>query len=157
MADTLDMFGSLLTEIADGPQLGSHAALTKALMQRFAEKKLTLAYLAGPKMMGRSIHTLREHAREYGLAFPDYVPLAQRPVAVLMKRGAAYELHGDQAGAAEALAVPVASDGLITVPASELEAARDKLHAAWFVVRVVKDKSAKKPKRSSKKVAQNAA
>lgn len=78
MADTLDLF-EVLGDIANGPRLGGFAATTEALMRRFSEKGFTLAQLADRRMMNRSIRTLQEHAREFDLTFPDYVPMKLRP------------------------------------------------------------------------------
>ena len=78
MADP-DLFGSTLTDIANGPRVGSFGALTEALMRRFAEKGLTLAQLADRRMMNRSLRTLQQHAREFEISFPDYVPMKLRP------------------------------------------------------------------------------
>lgn len=77
---TQDLFGATLNEIADGPRIsGQHAALTEALMRRLAEKGATLEHLASRRMMNRSLRTLKEHARTYEIAFPDYVPMKLRP------------------------------------------------------------------------------
>lgn len=79
MTDTNDLFGDALNEVANGPRVGSHEALTEALMRRLHEKGLRLADLASDKMMSRSLSTLQMRARRYDLAFPDYVPMRLRP------------------------------------------------------------------------------
>jgi hypothetical protein len=41
-----DLFGSTLSEIAEGPRVGGFHGLTEALMRRLCEKGLTLEQLA---------------------------------------------------------------------------------------------------------------
>lgn len=86
MADTLDLF-EVLGEVANGPRLGGFAAVTEALMRRFAEKGFTLEQLSDRRMMNRSVRTLQEHAREFELAFPDYVPMKLRPKKSKSEKG----------------------------------------------------------------------
>jgi hypothetical protein len=91
-----DLFGATIKEMAAGPHIGGHAALTKALMERLSEKGLPLEHLTDPKMMKRSRRTLEAHAREYGIAFPDYVPMALRKQLAFVQRGDFFELVGDE-------------------------------------------------------------
>lgn len=79
MGETLELFTDTLNDVASGPHVGGFAALTEALMRRFAEKGFTLAQLSDRRMMNRSVRTLQEHARTYDLQFPDYVPRKLKP------------------------------------------------------------------------------
>lgn len=74
-----DLFGGVLTDIANGPHTRGHGGVTEALVRRLHEKGLGLKEMGGPKIMARSESTMRKHAREFGLAFDDYVPRALRP------------------------------------------------------------------------------
>ncbi len=76
---TPDLFGTTLTELANGPHIGERADLTRVLMTRLAENGLTIDQLADPRVMKRSRGTLEKHAREFGLVFADYVPRALKP------------------------------------------------------------------------------
>lgn len=78
MSETLDIFAGAVQEIANGPRVSSFHELTEGLMRRLSEKGLTLAQLADRKMLARSVSTLEGHCREYGIAFPDYVPANMR-------------------------------------------------------------------------------
>lgn len=141
---TADLFKDALTEIADGPRIGGHGNLTKALMERLAEKGMTLAQCADPRMMKRSLATLQKHAREYGLQFPDYVPLSMRPKLVFMRSGDFYELRGEHVAAvASTLEIPVRGKGdaaMVAVPAHGFDDAREALEAKFYVVKKVKAK-----------------
>lgn len=48
-------------------------------MCRLKEKGLTLKQCADRRIMNRSLRTLQAHAREFDLAFPDYVPRKLKP------------------------------------------------------------------------------
>lgn len=149
MSDTLDLFADSLREIAAGPHVGSFDAVTEALMRRLSEKGLTLEHLASRQMMNRSVRTLEAHAREYGLAFPDYVPAALRKRVVLQQFGDFYEVIGDDAHAvAKTLGIVVSKrkrDGepMCGVPAHALTDCVEKLKAAFYIVKIVKAKRRK--------------
>lgn len=146
--ETMDMFAGTIQDLADGPRLGGYAEVTEALMRRFAEKRFTLATLAGPKMMNRSLATLKGHAREYKLRFPDYVPDDLKKTAVLMQRGDFYECEGDVAGeVAATLQIVTTKRGgglMCAVPAHGLDGAKDALRAAHFRVKIVHQKRGRK-------------
>lgn len=140
MADTMELFGSALSEIADGPAVGSHAALTKALMQRMAEKGATLEHLTDRRMMKRSIGTLQKKAREFGLSFPDYVPMALRRKVEFKRRGDFYEADGPGAFVANEVLGLIQSkkrDGTSTcaIPAHRAVEWREALVKAWVRVK----------------------
>lgn len=147
MADTLDLFSGALNEIANGPHVGGFDAITKALMQRLAEKGLTLEHLASRQMMNRSLRTLESHAREYGIAFPDYVPMALRKTVAFVQRGDFFELRGEHVSdVAKLLEIAVLSkqdDPSCAVPVHAIEDAREDLQAAWYVVKLVRAKAKK--------------
>lgn len=73
-----NMFEAALRDVASGPMVGSYTSLTKQLMMRLAEKGCTLEHLADRRMMNRSLSTLKRRAREFEIAFPDYVPMRLR-------------------------------------------------------------------------------
>lgn len=79
MSDTMELFGSTLNEIANGPRVTGHLELTEALMRRLAEKGLSLEQLSDRRMMKRSLSTLQKYAHQFDLSFPDYVPMKLRP------------------------------------------------------------------------------
>lgn len=148
MAETLDLFADTLTEIANGPHVGSFGAVTEALMRRLSEKGLPLAHLADQKMMNRSIRTLEARAREYGLAFPDYVPLSLRKRLVFQQRGDFYVLRGEDAVAvAKCLDTVVTGKGdarEVSFPVHAADECRQVLETAWYVVKLIR---AKKPRK----------
>lgn len=72
---TEDLFG---TARAD-ERRSKHVSRTEALMRRLAEKGLTLEQLADRRVMARSLTTLQKYARQFGMTFPDYVPMKLRP------------------------------------------------------------------------------
>lgn len=141
-------FGSVLTDITDGPSLGSHAALTEALLRRFAEKGLPLAQCADRRMMKRSLATLQARARQFGLAFPDYVPLALRKTVTLIQRGDFYDLYGSSAADVAKLfnltLLGSKDDPMVAFPAHNLDDSKEQLKANWYIVKVVKAKRARK-------------
>lgn len=147
MAETLDMFSDTLVDIANGPHVGGHAALTEALMRRLSEKGLPLSHLADPRMMKRSVKTLQAHAREFGLAFPDYVPSALRKRVAMIQMGDFFEVIGEDAEAvAETLGIVVSKRGdqkMCGVPAHSLDDYLEKLKAAFYVVKVIRAKKRK--------------
>ena len=94
---TPDLIGSVLNDMAAGPMISDHAALTGALLKRLGEKGLTLAQCADRRIMNRSLRTLEAYAREFKLTFPDYVPMELRPVICLRRSGDFYEAAGPDA------------------------------------------------------------
>jgi Fe-S oxidoreductase len=147
---TLDMFaaaGETLTEIANGPHIGGHAGVTEALMRRLCEKGLPLSHLADPRMMKRSLSTLQAYAREYELAFPDYVPMSLRKQVALVQSGDFFNAIGDDAEkVAETLGIAVTKrDGQLMcgVPAHALEASAKQLKDAFYRVKIVRAKKRK--------------
>ncbi len=133
--------GSALTDIANTKKVGDN--VTEALMRRLHEKGATLEHLSGTRVMRRSVSTLRAHARKFGLAFPDYVPLAMRPVAELRKSGDFWEVAGENAGRVAAILGIVVTKGLdgvprCAIPHHRLAGDTKALKAAWFVVRKVR-------------------
>lgn len=144
-----DLFGETLSEIADGPMIGSKAALTKAIMTRLSEKGVGITGCSSPKIMNRSVRTLQAYAREHQIAMPDYVPMSMRPELTFIQRGGFFNLIGDHVeAAAKALGVPARPDEVygsyILVQPQEMDAARKTLKAAWFRVRLVKQKKGRK-------------
>ena len=73
--DIADVIGALQR----GPILSTHQARVRAIMEHFASAGLTLATCADARHLNRSLSTLKRYAREQGLQFPDYVPMALRP------------------------------------------------------------------------------
>lgn len=70
----------LLRDVAlSCPQCTKHRERMKILLQHFAEMKLPLSTCADRSHLDRSVETLKDYAREFGLSFPDYVPVALRP------------------------------------------------------------------------------
>lgn len=62
-----------------GPLLPTeHRAKMGELMRRFSAAGVSLQTLSGPRYLGRKVGTLRRYARDFGLVFPDYVPIALR-------------------------------------------------------------------------------
>lgn len=145
---TADLFGEALGDLASGPMVGAGAQLTRALLTRLSEKGMTLEQCAGPRVMARSVRTLQTHARKYQIAMPDYVPMSMRPRLVFMQRGDFFELIGEHVeAAARVLGVVVqtskAHGPTFGIPAHSIDDAREKLRAAWFVVKLVKQKKAR--------------
>jgi hypothetical protein len=157
MAETLELFGTALAEIADGPHVGSsHASLTEALMRRLAEKGATLDHLCDRKMMKRSRATLEARARQFGIAFPDYVPMALRKTLSFVQRGDYFELRGDDVRAVakllEIVVVGKPDEPMCAVPCYSIDPIREQLRGAFYIVKLTRQK----PKRNSKKVSENA-
>jgi hypothetical protein len=70
-----DILGGAL----NGPLMPTeHRAKMGELMRRFASAGVSLQTLSGPRHLGRKVSTLRRYARDFGLKFPDYVPLSMR-------------------------------------------------------------------------------
>lgn len=154
MKASADLFGEVLTAIGDGPRVSEQGGITSALMRRLHEKGMTLTEMSGPRIMARSKRTMQAHARELGLVFDDYVPMALRKKVVLQQFGDFFECIGDDAEpVAKALGIVVTTrrDGkrLCGVPAHALADCRAKLKAAWFVVKVVKAKKPRAKRRAS--------
>lgn len=84
--NTVDLFGEVLTDIANSKRADERLDLTEALLRRLHEKGLTLAQCADHRIMRRSLGVLKKYARRFDLAFPDYVPRKLKP-----KKG---EMHG---------------------------------------------------------------
>lgn len=147
MSETLSLFGDTLNEIANGPHVGGFGAVTEALMRRLAEKGLTLEHLSSRQMMNRSIRTLEAHAREFALAFPDYVPMELRKKLAFMQRGDFYELRGEHVEAvAKLLEIVVLGKGeaqMCAVPCHAIDEAREALQDAWYVVKLIRAKKRK--------------
>lgn len=144
--ETMDLFADALTEVANGPRVGGFAGTTEALMRRLAEKGATLAHLSTKPMMNRSVRTLEAHAREFGIAFPDYVPMALRKRVVFLQRGDFFELRSEHVPAVAAiLDIVVAGEGderMCAFPVHAEDECRQALEGNWFVVKLVR---AKKP------------
>lgn len=95
MNEAPDLFAGTISELANGPMVGDYTQLTEALMRRLSEKGLSIEQLAGPKMMNRAVSTLQARAREFGIAFPDYVPTKLIRRVEFVKRGDFYETAGE--------------------------------------------------------------
>jgi len=143
------LLGDVMTDIANGPALSSHAALTEALMRRFSEKGLPLERLVDRKMMDRSRSTLEARARQFGLRFSDYVPYALRVKVEFILRGDFYEVTGEAAEpVSKALGYILTKRADVPtcgVPAHAFETNRAKL-AVGFIVKIGKAKKERKPK-----------
>lgn len=142
---TADLFGSVLSDIANGPKITGHADLTGALMRRLAEKGLSLEQLTDNRVMKRSRATLEARAREFGIAFPDYVPMEMRKIVTLIQSGDFFMLEGDLTDEVAKLCdmvVTTTRQGVRSVgfPLHSIEETRGKLKAAWYIVRLVKQK-----------------
>lgn len=61
--------------------------VTEVIMRDAAEKGHTLEQLSDPRIMDRSIRTLKRRARQFGLSFPDYTPRALRKKESVDQRG----------------------------------------------------------------------
>lgn len=85
--DQADMFAGAVQDLADGPRISSYQELTEGLMRRLAEKGSTLEQLCDKRMMNRSRRTLEAKCREYGIQFPDYIPVSMRPEGWRKKNG----------------------------------------------------------------------
>ncbi|MDB6035984.1 MAG: hypothetical protein JWM16_6322 [Verrucomicrobiales bacterium] len=145
---TADLFGSVLTDIANGPKITGHADLTGALLRRLSEKGLTLDQCADRRVMARSRRTLEARARAAGVAFADYVPMALRKEAKLIQSGDFFMLEGDLVDEVANLCdvvVTTTRQGVRTIgfPIHTIEETRDQLKAAWYVVKLVRQKKAK--------------
>lgn len=146
--EPIDLFGSALAEIADGPKLTGHMALTEGLMRRLAEKGLTLARLADRRMMKRSLRTLEAHARKFEIAFPDYVPMALRRKVTFVRMGDFYECIGSDAEVVAAkLGIVVtrrcgSKEPMCGVPCHVFEDCKSILEPA-FIVKIAKQAKAK--------------
>lgn len=142
MVETMDLFTGTLNDLANGPHLRGRETLTRALMTRLAEKGLTLDECAGRLMMDRKRATLEAHARKYGLAFPDYVPMTLRKVLAFHQRGDFYELRGEHVEAvAKLLDIAVTGKGdsrQCAFPVHSADECRQVLQANWFIVKLVK-------------------
>lgn len=140
MPETLSLFSTALNEIAEGPRVTSHVALTEALMRRMAEKGATLDDLTDRKMMKRSRATLERYAKRFQIAFPDFTPSNMRKFVSFRRRGDFYELVGPQVQpVANALGIVVMErDGqdLCCVPAHGYAEAKKSLRSAGFEARV---------------------
>ena len=147
MSETMELFGDTLTEMANGPHIGGHAGITEALMRRLCEKGLPLSHLADRRIMKRSLATLQAHAREYNLAFPDYVPMALRKKIALVQFGDFFECIGEDATkVAETLGIVVTKRNgqpMCGVPAHALDDYVGKLKDAFYIVKIVRAKKRK--------------
>lgn len=63
----------------NAPLLGTHKKRIEEIMRHFQAAGLTLATCADARHLCRSVSTLKGYARDFGLIFPDYCPLALRP------------------------------------------------------------------------------
>lgn len=147
MTNHQNLFGEALSEIAGGPRLNGHSHLTKELMQRLAEKGLTLAMCAGPQMMNRSLGTLQGHARKYKIAFPDYVPMKLRRKVKFVLMGDFYEVIGDDApDVAAHLGITLTKRNgtpMCGIPVHAIEDYRAKLEPT-FAIKLTKAKTSKR-------------
>jgi hypothetical protein len=75
-----------LEELQRGPMISEQRAKIEACMRHFQKAGLTIATCADARHMGRSVATVKGYARQFGLRFPDYIPMALR-TAEEMKRG----------------------------------------------------------------------
>lgn len=55
-------------------RITAHQKTTRALLTRLRDQGMTLEQCAGPKIMARSITTLKRWCRKFDIAFPDYEP-----------------------------------------------------------------------------------
>lgn len=69
----------ILGEIAShGPIQTNFKARIKTLMEHFAAKNIPLSTVIDPRHLNRSLSTVQGYAREFGLRFPDYIPMCMR-------------------------------------------------------------------------------
>lgn len=145
-AETLNMFAGIVNEIANGPKVTDFQSLTASLLRRLSEKGLTLEQCADRRMLNRSISTLEGHCREYGIAFPDYMPPNMRKHVRFMQRGDFLELTGPEVEpVAKLLEIAVTTrDGVksCAVPVHRYDDTKAALKAAWY--EVTKAKAPKK-------------
>lgn len=74
----MELFSAAVNEMANGPRITSYQDLTESLMRRLAEQGMTLEEASGPKIMNRSLRTLKQHCRDFSIAFSDYTPRAMK-------------------------------------------------------------------------------
>lgn len=76
----------ILGEIASsGPIPTDFKSRIKTLMEHFAARKIPISTCADSRHLNRSVSTVKGYAREFGLRFPDYIPMVLR-TAEEMKR-----------------------------------------------------------------------
>lgn len=69
----------ILGEIASGRKIHTDfKSRIKTLMEHFAAKNIPLSTVIDPRHLNRSLSTVQGYARDYGLRFPDYIPMALR-------------------------------------------------------------------------------
>lgn len=71
----------VLLDLANAPlRPGTfHQRQMEALLRYYQKTGFTLAQCADPKHLNRTVGTLKDYAKRFSLAFPDYVPTELRP------------------------------------------------------------------------------
>lgn len=137
--ETLDLFTTAVKEVAAGPRVSDFQGLTKALLQRLAEKGVTLEECCDRRMLNRSLSTLQARCREFGIRFPDYTPSNMRKHVRFVPHGDELVLSGEDAGAvAAALGANIDGTDQCRIPAASFDGAREKLKAFGYVAKVEK-------------------
>jgi hypothetical protein len=140
--ETYDMFKSAVQEIAAGPRVNSFHGLTKSLLERLAEKGLTLEQCADRRMLNRSLSTLQAHCRDYGIRFPDYTPSNMRKHIKFVPSGDYLVLTGEEVAAvARALEIVVTTRAKVescSIPVHGFDNAKETLKRAGYVAKVAK-------------------
>lgn len=56
-----------------------HWERVEELLKLYSGRGVTLKHLVGPKYFGVKLDTLKAYCRDFGVAFPDYVPRKLKP------------------------------------------------------------------------------
>ena len=84
-----DMAGEMMEQeglfksLETAKHLGSNRKRAHHALRIYSERGLTLKYISGPKILNKSLDTLKKYCREAGVKFPDYIPMSMRPKAKL--------------------------------------------------------------------------
>lgn len=70
---------ALVSELSSGPLLSTHRRKIEACMRYFAAHDFSLATVGDSRHLNRERTILQKYAREFGLKYSDYVPMALRP------------------------------------------------------------------------------
>lgn len=74
--DINEMLGDIAS---NGPLLNTHRRRIEEIMRHFHKAGLTIKVCSDARHLNRDLSTVKGYARDFKLAFPDYVPLSMRP------------------------------------------------------------------------------
>ena len=66
--------------LPDSPKmLRTNRMRVKHALEIYSSRGITLKHLSEPKILNKSVSTLKKYCRDFQIKFPDYVPLTMRP------------------------------------------------------------------------------